>query len=125
FSAGLTAVVGTAAFALMTAQPISAQSQTTPPPDPQTPRSSSPSPQTSAPNTQTPRASGDQVTVSGCIQREADYRRSAGARRGRVLRHQEQQALQVRAAPWPTNSPARTKAGRRRTSVNGSRLAVY
>jgi hypothetical protein len=82
FSAGLSAVVGTAAFALMTAQPIPAQSQTTPPPDPQTPRSSSPSPQTSAPNTQTPRASGDQVTVTGCIQREADYRRSAGAGRG-------------------------------------------
>lgn len=82
FSAGLTAVVGTAAFALMTAQPIRAQSQTTPPPDPQTPRSSSPSPQTSAPSTQTPRISGDQVTVTGCIQREADYRRSAGAGRG-------------------------------------------
>jgi len=80
-SAGLSAVVGTAAFALMTAQPIRAQSET-PSPSPQTPRSSSPSPQTSAPNTQTPRASGDQVTVAGCVQREADYRRSTGAGRG-------------------------------------------
>ena len=82
-SAGFSAVLGTAAFALMTAQsPVSAQSQTAPPADPQTPRSSSPTPQTSAPNTQTPRASGDQATVTGCIQREADYRRTAGAGRG-------------------------------------------
>ena len=85
FSAGLSVVVGTAAFAVMTVQPIRAQSQTPPSPDAQTPRSSSPTPQTSAPNTQTPRTSGEQVTVTGCIQREADYRRSAGAGRGGVV----------------------------------------
>ena len=82
FSAGLGAV-GTVAFALITAQPsITAQSQTASPPDQQTPRTSSPSTQAPAPATQTPRASGDQVTVNGCIQREADYRRSTGGGRG-------------------------------------------
>jgi len=82
FSAGLGAV-GTVAFALITAQPlVTAQSQTASPPDQQTPRTSSPSTQT--PSTQTPRASGDQVTVTGCIQREADYRRSTGAGQGGV-----------------------------------------
>ena len=82
FSAGLS-VVGTVAFALITAQPlVTAQSQTASPPDQQPPRPSSPSTQTAAPSTQTPRASGDQVTVTGCIQREADYRRSAGAGQG-------------------------------------------
>ena len=84
FSAGFGAV-GTVAFALITAQPLAtAQSQTASPPDQQTPRTSSPSTQTPAPGTQTPRASGDQVTVTGCIQREADYRRSTGAGQGGV-----------------------------------------
>ena len=82
FSAGLGVAVGTVAFALMTGQPtIAAQSQQ-PAPDTQTPRTSTPSTQTPAPSTQTPPASADQVMVTGCIQREADYRRSAGAGRG-------------------------------------------
>jgi hypothetical protein len=84
FSAGL-GVVGTVAFALITAQPlVTAQSQTASPPDQQAPRPSSPGTQTAAPTTQTPRASGDQVTVTGCIQREADYRKSTGAGQGGV-----------------------------------------
>ena len=84
FSAGF-GVAGTVAFALMTAQPlVTAQSQTASPPDQQTPRPSTPSTQTAAPSTPTPRASGDQVTVTGCIQREADYRRSTGAGQGGV-----------------------------------------
>ena len=84
FAAGFGAA-GTVAFALITAQPlVSAQSQTNSPPDQQTPRTSSPSTQTPTPSTQTPRASGDQVTVTGCIQREADYRRSGGAGQGGV-----------------------------------------
>lgn len=91
FTTRLGAAVGTVAFALMTGQPpIAAQSQTTPDPDRQTPRPSAPDTQapaprtqTAAPSTQTPRPSGgQQVTVTGCIQREADYRRSAGAGRG-------------------------------------------
>ncbi len=83
FSAGVGAVVGTAAFALMTAQPpLTAQTQTAPPPEQQTSPTPSPRTQTPAPSTQTSRASGDQVTVTGCIQREADYRRSTGAGRG-------------------------------------------
>jgi hypothetical protein len=84
FSAGFGAA-GTVAFALITAQPlVTAQSQTASPPDQQTPRTSSPSTQTPAPSTPTARASGDQVTVTGCIQREADYRRSTGAGQGGV-----------------------------------------
>jgi hypothetical protein len=83
FSPGLGAVVGTVAFALMTVQPsLRAQAQTASPADQQAPRTSSPSTQTPAPSTQTSRASGDHVTVTGCIQREADYRRSTGAGRG-------------------------------------------
>lgn len=84
FTTRLSAALGTVAFALMTGQPpIAAQSQTTPDPERQTPRPSTPSTQTAAPGTQTPRPSGgQQVTVTGCIQREADYRRSAGAGRG-------------------------------------------
>lgn len=79
FAAGFGAA-GTVAFALITAQPVvTAQSQTTPPPDQQTPRTQAP-----APSTQTTRTSGDQVTVTGCIQREADYRRSTGAGQGGV-----------------------------------------
>ena len=55
FSASVSVALGTAAFALITAQsPMGAQSQTAPPPDAQTPRSSAPTP--SAPSTQTPRA---------------------------------------------------------------------
>jgi hypothetical protein len=84
FSAGLGAV-GTVAFALITAQPlVTARSQTAAPPDQQTPRTSSPSTRTPAPSTQTTRPSGDQVTVTGCIQREADYRRSRGGGQGGV-----------------------------------------
>jgi len=84
FSAGFGAV-GTVAFALITAQPlVTAQSQTTYPPEQQAPRPSSPSTQTPAPSTQTSRASGAQVTVTGCIQSEADYRRSSGAGGGGV-----------------------------------------
>jgi len=84
FAAGFGAA-GTVAFALITAQPlVTAQSQTASPPDQQAPRTSSPSTQTPAPSTQTARASGDQVTVTGCIQREADYRRSTGAGQGGV-----------------------------------------
>ena len=84
FSAGFGAA-GTVAFALITAQPlVTAQSETASPPDQQTPRTSSPSTQTPAPSTQTPRASGDQVTVTGCIQREADYRKATGAGQGGV-----------------------------------------
>jgi hypothetical protein len=83
FTARLGAAVGTVAFALMTGQPpISAQSQTAPAPDPQTPRPSAPNTQAPARTEQAPRPSGDQVTISGCIQREADYRRSTGAGRG-------------------------------------------
>jgi hypothetical protein len=85
FAAGFGAA-GTVAFALITAQPlVTAQSQTASPPDQQAPRTSSPSTQTPAPSTQTARASGDQVTVTGCIQREADYRRSTGAGQGGVV----------------------------------------
>jgi hypothetical protein len=82
-SAGLGVVVGTVAFALVTGQPtIAAQSQQ-PTPDTQAPGTSAPNTQGAAPSRQTPpSASGEQVTVTGCIQREADYRRSAGAGRG-------------------------------------------
>ena len=84
FAAGFGAA-GTVAFALITAQPlVSAQSQTNSPPDQQTPRTSSPSTQTPTPSTQTTRAAGDQVTVTGCIQREADYRKATGAGQGGV-----------------------------------------
>jgi hypothetical protein len=83
FTTRFAVAVGTVAFAMMTGQfPIAAQSQTAPGPDPQTSRPSAPTTQTPAGSAQTPRPSGDQVTVSGCIQREADYRRSTGAGRG-------------------------------------------
>jgi hypothetical protein len=68
--------LGTAAFAIMTGPAAGAwQSQTTSPAGTQAPRTSS-SQQTSS--------SGQQVTVTGCIQREADYRRSTDAGRGGV-----------------------------------------
>jgi hypothetical protein len=58
---------GTAAFAMMTG-PLTA-SQQSPAPNPS--------------NTQANRdTAGQPITVSGCIQREADYRRTAGAGRG-------------------------------------------
>jgi hypothetical protein len=62
--------LGTAAFAVATGQPLGAvQSQT---PSPQTPTTA-----------QSSRGAGDQsVTVTGCIQREADFRRATGAGRG-------------------------------------------
>jgi hypothetical protein len=83
-SAGLGAV-GTVAFVLATGQPtITAQSQQPPASETQTPRTAAPDTQTQspAPRTQTPPASAGQVMVTGCSQREADYRRSAGAGRG-------------------------------------------
>lgn len=78
--------IGTVAFAIMTGQ-IAAQSPSQgaqSPASPSAPRPAPPAAQTPAsPSPQVNSASGDQqVTVSGCIQREADYRRSAGAGRG-------------------------------------------
>jgi hypothetical protein len=85
FSAGLGVVVGTVAFALVTGQPTNAAQSQQPTPDTQAPGTSAPNTQGAAPSRQTPSASGEQVTVTGCIQREADYRRSAGAGRGGVV----------------------------------------
>ncbi len=82
-STWLGAAIGTVAFAVITGQPvIAAQSQTAPAPDPQTSRPAAPNTQRPAPSTQTAGPAGEQVTVTGCIQREADYRRTAGGGRG-------------------------------------------
>jgi hypothetical protein len=61
--------ISTVAFGFITGQPLgAAQSQ------------GAAAPTTAAPATQASRSSADQqVTVTGCIQREADYRRSVGA----------------------------------------------
>jgi len=65
--------IGTAAFAVLTGQALTAQSQ-----------GAGSATQTQT-QTQTSRAAGDQqVTVTGCIQREADYRRTTDAGRGGV-----------------------------------------
>lgn len=65
----LSAWVGAAALALTAGSGGAAAQSTTP----------------AGANQQTTRASGDQeVTLTGCIQREADYRRSVGARAGGV-----------------------------------------
>jgi len=75
--------IGTVAFAIMTG-PIAAQ---VPAPGAQSPASPG-APPPASPTAQRPASaspqvnSAEQVTVSGCIQREADYRRSTGAGRG-------------------------------------------
>lgn len=86
-SRAIAIALGTAAFAVATGQGLSAaQSQT---PAAQAPAAQTPATQT--PATQTPtapssRAAGGQsMTVTGCIQREAEYRRTSGAGRGGVV----------------------------------------
>jgi hypothetical protein len=70
----MAAAFGAAAFAMLTQPVVAAQSQT--------PSTQTPSPTTSAP---ADRTSADQrVTITGCVQREADYRQSAGAGRAGV-----------------------------------------
>jgi hypothetical protein len=65
--------LGTAAFAVATGQGLGAAQS-------QTPQSQTPS---APPSVQSSRSSADQsVTVTGCIQREADFRRASGAGRG-------------------------------------------
>jgi hypothetical protein len=67
-SSGIAMAIGTAAFAMMTGQAINAQSQAP----------------GSAASQSSRTAASQQVTLTGCIQREADYRRSTGAGRGGV-----------------------------------------
>ena len=75
-SGAIGVAIGTAAFAIMTGQPVGAQQAQSP----ATPG------QTGAPSSaQTGRTSADQqVTMTGCIQSEADYRRSTNAGGGGV-----------------------------------------
>jgi hypothetical protein len=73
-SRALGVAVGTAALAIATGQTAIAQQSQTPAP------AGTPTTQTPAAQQTTP--SGQQVTLSGCIEREADYRRAVGAGRG-------------------------------------------
>jgi len=78
--------IGTVAFAIMTG-PIAAQAPAPGAQSPASPGAPTPaSPTTQRPTSPSPQvnsAAGDQqVTVSGCIQREADYRKATGAGRG-------------------------------------------
>ena len=61
--------LGTAAFAIATGQGLGAAQSQTPTPQAPTAQASRP-------------AGGESVTVTGCIQREADYRRATAAGRG-------------------------------------------
>ena len=71
--------IGVAAFAATTGQIVSAQSQAPPAAGGQTPTTQAPS----TPSTQAPRTStGQTMTLVGCIQREADYRKSTNAGTG-------------------------------------------
>jgi hypothetical protein len=80
-SGAMGAVICTAAFAMITGQPTSA-AQSQPAASSPAPTSSSQQPPSSAQTPTSRTASDQQVTVTGCIQREADYRRSTAAGRG-------------------------------------------